>query len=243
MYDRVRRAKHNSETSHKKARQRFISVLISSVGTKEFDLELYRDYEILFSRMYEYACACLVILVIVIMYFVWQDKKYYYDSLMTGYWEGDETFLSQAGMDSISLYVGKNIGGAFGEKRRAYLIMTGNGNVVVQRIFYMSLSGTAGLFGSKVGKTITLRDDEEGSVETGPAEAGLDEPTSISIGKVMTDEPMDCDMNLALGLMSWSLEDKVYARFFRNFKDDVQDEAKAETDAGASAATSDTDAE
>lgn len=180
--------------------------------------------------MYQYVSASLVILLIVIIYFVWQDKKYYYDTVMTGYWVGDETFLSHTNMDSIALYVGQNIAGAFGEKRRAYLIMTGNGNIIVQRIIYMTLGGSAGLFGSKVSKTLTLRDDEEGSVETGPAEAGLDEPTSISIGKVMTDEPIECDMNLALGMMSWSLGDKVYARFFRNFQDDVQDDPEGTED-------------
>lgn len=182
--------------------------------------------------MYEYVSAVLVLLVVVLIYFVWRDKKQYYDAIMTGFWVGDETFLSHSGMDTMSLYVGENIGGAFSEVRRAYLIMAGGGNIILQRIVYLTLRGSAGLFGSKVSKTLKLRDDQEGNVETGPVEPGLDDPTTISIGKVMTDEPMECDMNLSQGVMSWSTGDKVYARFFRNFQDDVQEAGDAQGDEG-----------
>lgn len=172
--------------------------------------------------MYEYVSAVLVLLVIVIIYFVWQNKKHLYNSMMTGFWMGDETFLNQSELESMALYVGEDLGGTFSELRRAYLIMTTAGAVIVQKIIYMGLSGSAGIFGSTVSKTLTLRDDAEGNIETGKPEAGLDEATTVSIGKVMTDEPLACDINLSVGVMSWSNEEKVYARFFRNFQDDVQ---------------------
>lgn len=174
------------------------------------------------------ASAILVLLVIIIIYAVWQNKKNMYNSMLKGYWVGDEAFLNQSSLESLSLYVGDNIGGAWSEVRRAYLIMTTSAVVIVQRIIYMNLSGSVGIFGAEVNKTLLLRDDEEGNVEGGTPEPGLDEPTTVSIGKIMTDEPIRCEMNLAQGLMSWSDDEKVYARFFRDYPNDINMEAGSE---------------
>lgn len=165
--------------------------------------------------------AVLVLVVLVLFYILWQTKSDAYNSMIAGLWEGDENFLKQSELTSMILYVGPNIGGAFSELRRAYIIMTTAATVIMQKVIYLNLDGSAGLFGSNVTKTLSLTDDEKGNVESGDPKPGLDDSDTVSVGKVITDAPMTCNISFGIGCMVWENEERIYARLFRNYRDDT----------------------
>lgn len=165
--------------------------------------------------------AVLVLVILVLFYVIWDGKRSAYESIISGLWEGDENFLKEAGLTSMIVYVGPNIGGAFSELRRAYVIMTAAATVIMQKVVYMTLEGSAGLFGNTVVKTLTLADDETGAVESGDPHPGLDDSETVSVGKIITDAPMSCSISFSIGCMVWENEERLYARLFRNYRDDV----------------------
>lgn len=167
------------------------------------------------------AIAVLVLVILVLIYVMWTNKGAAYESMIAGLWEGDENFLKQSELTSMIVYIGPNIGGVFSELRRAYIIMTTAATVIMQKVVYLTLDGSAGIFGSNVSKTLSLADDEHGNVESGDPKPGLDTSDDVSVGKVITDVPMSCNISFSIGCMVWENDEKIYARLFRNYRDDT----------------------
>lgn len=165
--------------------------------------------------------AILVLIVLVLIYVMWRNKCAAYESMIAGLWEGDENFLKRSELTSMIVYIGPNIGGVFSELRRAYIIMTSAAVVIMQKVVYMSLTGSVGISGNSVEKTLSLADDERGNVESGDPKPGLDSSDDVSVGKVITDTPMTCKISFNNGCMMWENEEKIYARLFRNYRDDT----------------------
>ena len=155
----------------------------------------------------------LGIIVVIILIVLWQHitlqkQLEHFGNTLEGYWRADEDFLASSGLDALILYVGKDTGNWFSEKRTAKLIMAGPEAVIYDGMVEMDMGARPWFPASVYHRRLSLFDMDE------PEDKSV---IRITIGEVMSGKPIDMYLDMNNGCMIWRDDKKNYGVFYRDW--------------------------
>jgi hypothetical protein len=175
-----------------------------------------------------------VIIIILLVYQAYQTGLEAYNSLVAGFWKADESFLDQAGLSSMLLYIGPIKHHQSVRCRRAYIIISVGNTIVIQKVIYLFFSGVVWPYSNLIHQRVEVADDPDGSVDTSSIDPTTDTPDQISIGKALGNKSsFNCEVDLHAARMTWTTGEETRGLWYRDYESETPTPIAANTDTSA----------